>query len=362
MSYKEDALPLLLENEAPQRHQQGFGEDEGDQRLHGILPPPMSSFDIESSTTSNVRERQQQQQNRRVVVRPSRGLQIAKPTPFEPITDPFAFVCDMVGRPTFGHQYVLCPDRSRKRGDRGVGLSVGPHWAGVIYTMSIIGVITLFLARVLVGPDVAPWCQPVIVGCSFVTVMFLLATAVADPGIGERPPVVVAELTFCERSGLLWTYSFELSSRYVTHHAIATGLSYACMQTEPTCPQLLCPASVCLMMKTLSMRARFFQWSNLLSRGKAEVVATAKSARYGPLRERSTAKNGERETMSVLATSADFLSKSWRRPSKCRIDVFQGVRRGRHNMWHKSGVLCSVATAHQVCINKSCTLFLVCGK
>lgn len=192
MSYKEDVLPLV-DNEEQRGH--GFGEDEGDERLRrGILPTPMSSFDIESSANSNVRERQQQQQHRRVVVRPSRGLQIAKPTPFEPITDPFASVCEMVGRPTFGHQYVLCPDRSRKRGDRGVGLSVGPHWAGVIYTISIIGVITLFLAKVLVGPDVAPWCQPVIVGCSAVTVVFLLATAVVDPGIGERSPVIVAEV------------------------------------------------------------------------------------------------------------------------------------------------------------------------
>lgn len=184
MSYKEDAQPLV---------------DNEEQR--GILPPsPMSSFDIESSVTSNVRERQQQQQHRRVVVRPSRGLQIAKPTPFEPITDPFAFVCEMVGRPKFGHQYVLCPERGRKRGDRGVGLSVGPHWAGVIYTISIIGVITLFLAKVLIGPDVAPWCQPVIAGCSAVTVVFLLATAVADPGIGERPPVLVTEIHADETS------------------------------------------------------------------------------------------------------------------------------------------------------------------
>lgn len=167
MSFKEDVLPLV----------------ENEEQRHHVLPPPMS-FDIESPVTSNVRERQQQQ-HRRVVVRPSRGLQIANPTPFEPITDPFAFVCDMVGRPKFGHQYVLCPERSRKRGDRGVGLSVGPHWAGIIYTISIIGVITLFLAKVLVGPDVAPWCQPAIAGCSFVTVLFLLATAVADPGIGE---------------------------------------------------------------------------------------------------------------------------------------------------------------------------------
>ncbi|CAM9339953.1 unnamed protein product [Pylaiella littoralis] len=152
-----------------------------------MLPPPSQSFDIESSVTSTttaVRERQQQQRHhQRVVARPSTGLHIATPTPFEPITDPFAFVCDIAQRPKFGHMYVLCPERSRKRGDRGVGLSVGPHWAGVIYTMSMIGVVTLFLAKVLIGPDVAPWCQPMIVACSVVTIVFLLATAVADPGI-----------------------------------------------------------------------------------------------------------------------------------------------------------------------------------
>lgn len=227
MRYKEDALPLV-ENEA--RRYPGFGEDESGQLRHGIPPPPMSSFDIESSVTSDVRERQQQQQWR-VVVRPSRGLQLARPAPFEPITDPFAFVCEMMGTPKFGHQYVLCPQRSRKREARGIGLSVGPHWAGVLYTISIIGVITLFLAKVLVGPDVAPWCQPVIAGCSVVTVVFLLATAVADPGIGERPPVVVAKSPLDERSPPGFSLTFVLPP------CVATAVRSK-RQTEPD-PELL---------------------------------------------------------------------------------------------------------------------------
>lgn len=198
MSYSEgdvqDALPLL--DNISNTQQQGIEQREGQCRHNSTKNadtlPSLSSFDIESSvnsvttttTPAVVRERQQQQRHhQRVVARPSRGLQIATPTPFEPITDPFAFVCDIAQRPKFGHMYVLCPERSRKRGDRGVGLSVGPHWAGVIYTMSMIGIITLFLAKVLIGPDVAPWCQPLIVACSFVTIVFLLATAMADPGI-----------------------------------------------------------------------------------------------------------------------------------------------------------------------------------
>lgn len=195
MTHKEDAqdaLPLLDDDKDIQQRHEGIEQDEhlcrhNSSNKNDTLPRPSSSFDIESSASSTAtavrRERQQPQRQQRVVARPSRGLQIATPTPFEPITDPFAFVCDIAQRPKFGHMYVLCPERSRKRGDRGVGLSVGPHWAGVIYTMGMIGFITLFLAKVLIGPDVAPWCQPLIVACSAVTVMFLLATAVADPGI-----------------------------------------------------------------------------------------------------------------------------------------------------------------------------------
>lgn len=178
-------LPLV-DNEA--RHHQEK-EHEGFHLRRDVLPSPPSPFDIESSAASSVRERQQQQHHHRTVARPSRGLHMAKPMPFEPISDPFAFVCDIARRPKFGHQYVLCPERRRKRGDRRVGLSVGPHWSGVVYTMSMIGMITLFIAHVLIGPDVAPWCQPVIVACSTLTLVFLLATAVADPGIGEGQPV-----------------------------------------------------------------------------------------------------------------------------------------------------------------------------
>lgn len=190
MSREDDTLPFLDEKDALRHH--GSDQIEGHHRQNSSDNSsnngnPRVSFDIESSlrTSTTIRERQQQQQQQqthRTVPRPSKRLQIATPTPFEPITDPFAIVCEIARRPKFGHQYVLCPHRNRKRGER-VGLSVGPHWAGVIYTMSMIGVITLFLAKVLVGPDVAPWCQPAIVACSAVTMAFLLATAVADPGI-----------------------------------------------------------------------------------------------------------------------------------------------------------------------------------
>jgi len=181
-SNEEEVLPLV-DNEAQQDKWIGH---EGFQLRRDELPSSPPPFDIESPAASRVRERQH-----RVVARPSRGLHMAKPTPFEPISDPFAFVCDIARRPKFGHQYVLCPERSRKRGDRRVGLSVGPHWSGVVYTMSMIGMITLFLANYLIGPNVAPWCRPVIVACSMLTLVFLLATAVADPGIGERQPWVV---------------------------------------------------------------------------------------------------------------------------------------------------------------------------
>ncbi len=180
MTSNEEVLPLV-DTEA--KYPKGIGH-EGLQLRRDALPSPPSPFDVESSAASRVRERQQ---HHRVVGRPSRGLHVAKPVPFEPITDPFAFVCDIARRPKFGHQYVLCPERSRKRGDRRIGLSVGPHWSGVVYTMSMIGMITLFVANYLIGPDVAQWCQPVIYGCSMLTLVFLLATAVADPGIGERP-------------------------------------------------------------------------------------------------------------------------------------------------------------------------------
>ncbi|CAN0508311.1 unnamed protein product [Ectocarpus sp. 12 AP-2014] len=199
MACKEDAFPLLDDEGASQHH----GTEQRDRKV------PPSRFDIESSSfggSGTIRERQQQQQDHtrdRTVSRPSRGMQVATPAPFEPITDPFAFVCEIARRPKFGHQYVLCPERSRRRGDRRVGLSVGPHWAGVIYTISMIFVITLFLARVLIGPNVAPWCQPVIVACSMVTVVFLLATAVADPGIVvESAESEGASCGYCEECSI----------------------------------------------------------------------------------------------------------------------------------------------------------------
>lgn len=135
-----------------------------------------------SSNSSSIRGRQQHQHHRSAdVARPPRSVLLARPVPFDPISDPFAFVCNIARRPKFGHQYVLFPAR-RKRNANDVGLSVGPHWSGVIYTMSMIGVITIFLVRYIMN-DAAPWCQPVTVACSLVTTGLLVATAVADPGI-----------------------------------------------------------------------------------------------------------------------------------------------------------------------------------
>lgn len=138
---------------------------------------------------------------RTTVARPRRSVVLARPMPFEPITDPFAWVCDIARRPKFGHQYVLCPGRSslsrRRRNNNRVGLSVGPHWSGVIYTMSIVGVVTLFLTRFIMK-GLAPWYQPVTVICSLITLGFLLATAIADPGIVVESGEAVAGAPFCE--------------------------------------------------------------------------------------------------------------------------------------------------------------------
>ena len=190
------------------------------QQQHGSPLPP---FDIESeyesykesrrhqagqqrkgySSTSSIRGRQQHQHSRSAVVdRPPRSLLLARPVPFDPITDPFAFVCDIARRPKFGHQYVLCPGR-RKRDAHDVGLSVGPHWSGVIYTMSMIGVITIFLVRFIMN-DAAPWCQPVAVACSLVTTGLLVATAVADPGIVVESAERAEGRPFCKECSI-WT-------------------------------------------------------------------------------------------------------------------------------------------------------------
>lgn len=118
----------------------------------------------------------------RQVIQPTRLLLVAKPEPSEPITDPFAFVCEIARRPKFGHQYILCPSRSRRQPGEPIGLSVGPHWAGVLYTISIIGVVTLFLVRFVLN-DLALWCQLAGVVCALITTAFLVATAIVDPGI-----------------------------------------------------------------------------------------------------------------------------------------------------------------------------------
>lgn len=196
------------ERKVPPRQQQRYGSP---------LPP----FDIESeyesykagrldragqqrmgyTSTSSIRGRQQHQHNRSAGVdRPPRSLLLARPVPFDPITDPFAFVCDIARRPKFGHQYVLCPDR-RKRDALDVGLSVGPHWSGVIYTMSMIGVITIFLVRFVMN-DAAPWCQPVAVACSLVTTGLLVATAVADPGIVMESAERAEGRPFCKECSI----------------------------------------------------------------------------------------------------------------------------------------------------------------
>lgn len=118
----------------------------------------------------------------RQVIQPTRRLLVAKPEPSESITDPFSFVCEIARRPKFGHQYILCPRRSRRQPGEPIGLSVGPHWAGVLYTISIIGVVTLFLVRFVLH-DLGPWCQSIGVVCALIITAFLVATAVVDPGI-----------------------------------------------------------------------------------------------------------------------------------------------------------------------------------
>lgn len=121
---------------------------------------------------------------------------MAKPAPFEPTTDPFAFVCDITRRPKFGHQYILCPRRTERRG-RQVGLSVGPHWSGVIYTASIIVVITIFLIRFIMN-EATVLHRLATLACSAITITFLVATAVADPGIVVESAEANPSTTYCE--------------------------------------------------------------------------------------------------------------------------------------------------------------------
>lgn len=201
------ASPLLDERRVGRSMSNNDAEQllaEHDQRQHELpvrgikamitaAPPP---FDIESSSGGSAAVKL-----RTEVARPRRSVVLARPIPFEPITDPFAWVCDIARRPKFGHQYVLCPGRSslsrRQSSNNRVGLSVGPHWSGVIYTMSIIAVATLFLTKFIMK-DLAPWYQPATVMCSFSTLVFLLATAVVDPGIVVESGEAGAGVPFCE--------------------------------------------------------------------------------------------------------------------------------------------------------------------
>ena len=169
MRREQDACKQTLHSPRQQQHQHQhhqYQEHPQQQQLGTPLPPS----DIESDSHHNegerlhhhhgqqqqrqqggynIRERQQHRfSNAVATARPTRSLLLARPVPVDPITDPFSLVCDIARRPKFGHQYILCPNRRESnRHGHNVGLSVGPHWSGVIYTMSIIGVITIFLVR-----------------------------------------------------------------------------------------------------------------------------------------------------------------------------------------------------------------------
>lgn len=82
-------------------------------------------------------------------------------------------------------------------------MSVGPHWSGVIYLASIIGVITLFLTRFIMK-DLSSWHQPVTLMFSFLTLVFLVATAVVDPGIVVQSSEEEPGSAFCEVCSI-WT-------------------------------------------------------------------------------------------------------------------------------------------------------------
>ena len=172
--YKDKNQGIIFRERRIQQEEQ---EEEQEERTEATT----TFFDSEdgSSTVEGLSSRDR---HHRQVARPTKRLLLAKPTPSEPITDPFAFVCDIARRPKFGHQYILFPSRSRRHRGEPIGLSVGPHWAGVLYTISMIAVVTLFLTRVVLS-DIAPWCQPASVVCALITTAFLLATAVTDPGI-----------------------------------------------------------------------------------------------------------------------------------------------------------------------------------
>lgn len=222
------ASPLLDEHKAGQsndetqqdvkykkRHQQQQqeqlhqGQQEQGPPLNRVGKPAVSSHYLEHNSRP---ARQDDIENRdscgqpepragALIARPKRTIIMARPVPFEPITDPFAWVCQIARRPKFGHQYVLCPGRSsvsrRRTGGNTIGLSVGPHWSGVIYTTSIIAVITLFLTRFIMN-DLASWYKPATVACSCLTVAFLLATAVVDPGIVVQSGEAEAGGPFCD--------------------------------------------------------------------------------------------------------------------------------------------------------------------
>lgn len=187
---------LLDEGNVGQSTSNNDAEQQPLRERKAMITAPAPRFDVESNGGGLAAVKL-----RTEVARPRHSVVLARPMPFEPITDPFAWVCDIARRPKFGHQYVLCPGRpslSRRQGGHNrVGLSVGPHWSGVIYTISIIAVATLFLTKFIMK-DLPPWHQPVTVMCSLLTVTFLLATAVVDPGIVVESGEESAGVPFCE--------------------------------------------------------------------------------------------------------------------------------------------------------------------
>ncbi|CAM9386098.1 unnamed protein product [Choristocarpus tenellus] len=122
--------------------------------------------------------------------------------PRGPTTDPFGFVCEWISMPKYGHQYVVCPANTGRRCCfKGVELSVGPHWGGVLYTISIIAFATLFFTHhIIVGLPV--WYLAVTVVSSAVTVAFLLATACTDPGIVRQSADRRPGLRFCKECSI----------------------------------------------------------------------------------------------------------------------------------------------------------------
>ncbi|CAN0158984.1 unnamed protein product [Discosporangium mesarthrocarpum] len=104
--------------------------------------------------------------------------------------------------PKYGHQYVIIPARSRHCCCfGGQELSVGPHWGGVLYTISIISFVTLFLDQHVIV-DFPSYYRPVSVAASAVVVVFLLATACVDPGIVRESADRRPGLDFCAKCSI----------------------------------------------------------------------------------------------------------------------------------------------------------------